>query len=181
MENHSTQSQVPNWPQDVGPSKGLGANSSPPWLWLVMIGLLILIFWHFVPKSEVQVSYAPWFLQQVEADNIQSLSIQGVEARGVLRQVQIYQASTSATSRPVRKFVMYFPSDASIEPIVQKLTSPRKAGSPPVQIEANPPSSAGGVAWIMVLLPTFVVFGLIYLVMRQARDRFGGPPRGQSP
>ena len=84
MENHPTQPQDPNWPQDVGPVKGSDASSTPPWLWLIVIGLLVLIFWHFVPKSEVQVSYAPWFLQQVEADNIQSLSIQGIEARGVL-------------------------------------------------------------------------------------------------
>jgi len=180
MEKQPTQPQAPNWPPDVGPRKGLGGSPTPPWLWLISIVLLGLIFWHFVPKAEVQVSYAPWFLQQVDADNIQSLSIQGIEVRGVLRQVQTYQGLTSTAPVPVRKFYTYFPSEASIEPIVQKLTSPRKQGSPPVQIEANPPNS-NVMAWTMLLLPMFVVLGLIYLMMRRARDRFDRSPRGQSP
>ncbi len=180
MENQPTQPQASSWPPDVGTGKGRGANPTPPWLWLITLGLLTLIFWHFLPRAEVEVPYAPWFLQQVEADNIQSLSIQGVEVRGVLRQEQPYQGPTSTAPVPVRKFYTYFPSEASIEPVVQKLTSPRDGDSPPVQIEAHPPNSHG-LGWIMLLLPTFVILVLIWLMMRRARDRFDQPPRGQSP
>jgi cell division protease FtsH len=170
MEQDPSGPQTPSWHQDVGPAKVSGARPTPAWLWLLVIALLGLIFWHFAPRSEVQVSYAPWFLQQVAADNIQSLSIQGTEARGVLRQEQTYQRPTSKAAVPVRRFQTYFPSEASIEPIVQKLTSPREVGSPPVLIEASPPAS-NGMAWILLLMPMFVVLGLVYLMTRRARDR----------
>ncbi len=42
----------------------------------------------------------------------------------------------------------------------------------PARIDAQPPNSASGLAWIMLLLPTFVILGLIYLMMRRARDQF---------
>ena len=170
MEKQPTERQREGWPTDVGAPKGSG-KPTPPWLWLVTIGLLALIFRHFVPVAEVQASYAPWFLQQVDADNIESRSIQGLEVRGVLRQVQVYQRPTSGAPMPAKKFYTYFPSEASIEPIVQKLTGPRTQGSTPVQIEANPPNPNVTVR-IMLLMPMFVVLGLIYLMMRRARDRF---------
>ena len=37
-----------------------------------------------------------------------------------------------------------------------------------------PPNQASSLAWIMLLLPTFVVLGFIYLMMRRARDQFDG-------
>ena len=180
MANQPTQSQEPNWPPDVGLGKGRATTPSPPWLWLVVICLLALIFWHFVPRAEVQVLYAPWFLQQVEANNIESLSIQGIEVRGTLRQIQPYQGPASKAVVLVRKFYTYFPSEASIEPVVQKLTSPREGSLPPVQIEGHS-ANPGGLAWIVFLLPTFVILGMIYLMMRRARDRDDRSPRGQSP
>ncbi len=189
MENQPSQPQDLSWSPDVGPGKGRGGSdpevtaicvSTPAWLWLLVLGLLGLIFWQFVPKAEVQVLYAPWFLEQIEADNIESLSIQGVEVRGVLRKEQPYQGPTSKTPVPVRRFYTYFPSEASIEPIVQKLARTRDPALPPVQIEAHPPNS-NGLAWIVLLLPTFVILGLIYLMMRRARDRFDPSGRGQSP
>ena len=120
--------------------KGVGGRPIPPWLWLVMIGLLGLIFWHFVPKTEVQVSYAPWFLEQVDADNIQSLSLQGNEARGVLRQVQTYQGPTS---RPPSRSGGSTPTSRRKPRSNRSSRSSRalaKQGSPPVQIEASPPT-----------------------------------------
>ena len=43
-----------------------------------------------------------------------------------------------------------------------------------LKIEAIPPNQANGLAWIMLLLPTFVILGLIYFMMRRARDQFDG-------
>ena len=145
-----------------------------PWLRqplavLLLIVLFALIFWQFVPKSEVLVRYAPWFLDQVETDNIKSLSIQGIAVRGELRREQTYRTS-SGTPVTVRRFSTYLPSEASIEPLVQKLTKhDAKRDTEPVQIEGNPPNSASAAAWIVLLLPTFVILAFIYLLMRRAR------------
>ena len=53
-----------------------------------------LIFWQFAPKNEVAVSYSPWFLDQVDEDNIKSLSLQGLEVRGELRRKVTYHPPT---------------------------------------------------------------------------------------
>ncbi|MGC8639953.1 MAG: ATP-dependent zinc metalloprotease FtsH, partial [Isosphaeraceae bacterium] len=44
----------------------------------------------------------------------------------------------------------------------------------PVRIETNPANSASGLVWLMLLLPTFLILGFIYLMMRRARDQFDG-------
>ena len=75
----------------------------------------------------------------------------------------------------MRKFVTYIPSEELIKPLYEKLSAPRGGkDTEVVRIEGNPPNSAGGLAWIMLLLPMFVVLGLIYLMMRRARDQFDG-------
>ncbi len=160
---------------------------TPPWLWLLLIGGFALVFWQFVPKTEIQVNYHPWFVEEVESDNIKSLSIQGTELRGELRKEQQYLNPSTLTTILVRKFVTYVPSEGSIQPIVQKLIEhDRKAEAlgkktvEPTRIDAQPPNSASGLAWIMLLLPTFVILGFIYLMMRRAREQFDGRAQGAS-
>ena len=65
-------------------TNAFGNAPMPTWFWLLLIGVLGLIFWQFVPKSEIQVLYYPWFIEQVQAGNIKSLTIQGNELRGTL-------------------------------------------------------------------------------------------------
>ena len=149
---------------------------TPPWLWLLLIAGLGLIFWQFVPKIEVQVPYYAWFVEQVERDNIKSLSVQGIEMRGELRKEQPYLSPYNSTKVQVRKFTTNAPSEALIGPIVQKLiesdktnqTEGKRTGER-IRIDAELPNSASGLAWIMLLLPTFLILGLIYLMMRQGR------------
>jgi cell division protease FtsH len=175
MENRPPQPETPRKPPTSGrKTNGSGGSPTPPWLWLIVIGLLALIFWHFVPKPETQVMYYPWFMDQVESGNVKNISIQGNELRGELRKEATYSPS-SGTSAPVRKFITYLPSEELIKPLYEKLT-PSAGGKDTevVRIEGNPPNSAGGLAWIMLLLPMFVVLGLIYLMMRRARDQFDG-------
>jgi len=143
----------------------------------LVIGLLALIFWQFVPKTEVQVLFYPWFMDQVDNDNIKSISFQEREIRGELRERQSY-STPSGTTTPVTKFATYAPSEDLVKPVVEKLqehaAKNKLKGVEPVKIEGNPPSSAGSVAWVMLLLPTFVIIGFIYLMMRRARDQFDG-------
>ena len=75
-----------------------------PWLWLLVVGLLALIFYQYVPRTEIHVLWHPWFLDQVKNDSIKSLSIQGAEIRGELRTEQPYQNPSSRTVTTARKF-----------------------------------------------------------------------------
>ena len=173
MENRPPQQETPRRPPGSGRKpNGSGGSPTPPWLWLLVIGLLALIFWQFVPKTEVQVLYHPWFIEQVENDNIKSISFQGNEIRGELRQVQPYTAPTGA-SIPVRRFSTYAPSEDLIRPVVERLQEHAKKaeekGVELVKIEGSPPSTPNSLAWVMILMPTFLIVAFIWLMMRRAR------------
>ncbi len=101
-------------------TNGSGGSPTPPWLWLLLLGGFALIFWQFVPKTEIQVVYYPWFYDQVQADNIKSITIQGDEIRGELRKEQIYENTATQTKQKVTKFITNAPPEPSLA-IVQKL------------------------------------------------------------
>src|SRR3954469_20552183 len=69
---------------------GPGGSPTPPWLWGFLIAVVILISWLVMPKYEVSVNYSPWFTEQVKNDNIESLSVQGLEVHGKLRAATPY-------------------------------------------------------------------------------------------
>ena len=131
MENRPPQQDTPRRPPPgTRRTNGSGGSPTPPWLWLLLIGGFAIIFWQFMPKPETPVDYNPWFLDQVDSDNIKKLSIQGSEVRGELRKEQQYQSSTSTSSVPVRRFITYFPSEESIEPVIKKLREGKKNDGP---------------------------------------------------
>jgi len=175
MENRPPQQDTPRRPSPSGrKTNGSGGSPTPPWLWLLLIGGFAIIFYLFMPKPETAVDYNPWFLDQVESDNIKKLSVQTNEIRGELRQDKPYQSGTSPNSVQVHRFITYFPSDQSIDPIIQRLREKSNKTNDPVRIETNPANSANGVVWLMLLLPTILFLGFIYMMMRRARDQFDG-------
>jgi len=103
-----------------------------------LIGGFAIIFYLFMPKPETAVDYNPWFLDQVEANNIKKMSVQANEVRGELREDKPYQSGTSPNSVMVHKFITYFPSDQSIDPIIKKLREGSSKATDPVRIETNP-------------------------------------------
>ncbi len=75
----------------------------------------------------------------------------------------------------ITKFYTYFPSEQAIDRVTTELRrKPRSADVEPPRIETNPPQAANSLVWITLLLPTFVIVGLIYFMMRRARDQFDG-------
>jgi cell division protease FtsH len=155
-----------------------------------VIGLLALIFWHFVPKTEVEVPYFPWFKEQLDKGNIKSIAFESNQVRGELKQQENY-SPPSGSSVPVTRFYTFLPSENMIPAIVEKYeklegdqgaakgaespaaTAPKKKEDAS-RITGAPPNQAGGLAWVMLLLPTVFVLGLIWLMMRRARDQFDG-------
>ena len=97
------------------------ASAAPVWLWLGLMGGFAIIFWQFIPKTETAVEYNPWFLDQVASNNIQSLAIRDIEIRGELRQPQPYSTGARGNALNVVRFVTYFPSSQSIEPVISAL------------------------------------------------------------
>src|SRR6185437_461031 len=181
MESRPPQ-ESPRRPAGGRKPNGTGGSPTPPWLWLLLIAGFGLIFWQFQPRNEVSVSYSPWFLDQVDEGNIKALSIQGLEVRGELRNDVLYQPPSAAGPQKVKRFLTYFPSEPSIDPVLKTLRDKekeKKTGNgatvePPVRVEISPPQAANTFVWITLLLPTFVIVGVIYFMMRRARDQFDG-------
>jgi cell division protease FtsH len=188
MESRPPQ-ESPRRPTGGRKPNGSGGSPTPPWLWLLLIAGFGLIFWQFAPKNEVAVSYSPWFLDQVDEDNIKSLSLQGLEVRGELRRKVTYHPPTGTGPQPVTRFSTSFPSESSIDTVLNKIREREKGAvekgagekegvkkqvEEPVRIETSLPTANNTFVWITLLLPTFVIVGLIYFMMRRARDQFDG-------
>ena len=174
MESRPPQ-ESPRRPAGARKSNGSGGSPTPPWLWLLLIAGFALIFWQFKPNNEVQVSYSPFFLDQVDQVNVKSLTVQGTEVHGEFRKEAKFQPQGAATLVNVKKFYTYLPSEQSVQPLLDKLrVDAKKKEVEEPRIEPSPPNSANSLVWITLLLPTFVILGLIYFMMRRARDQFDG-------
>lgn len=138
-------------------------SSAPPWLWVLLVGGFTLIFWQFMPRAEVAVDYSPWFLDQVESNNIKILSVRAKEVRGELRQDKPYRGGHSSSSVLVHRFITYFPGDAAIDSVITKLRE-RTKGSDPVAIETSPTASAPGMIWGLLILQTILMVILLIRV-----------------
>ncbi len=196
MENRPPQQETPRKPSTNSGRKtnGSGGSPTPPWLWLLLLAGFGLIFWVFVPKTEFAVLYYPWFFEQVQSDNIKSLSTQGEEIRGELRREQDYENPATQTKQKVKKFITNAPTEQDLHQIVQSIiqinekkiadaarTSPGQKKSAEerkpldlVRIDPIPANAANSLTWILFLLPTFAVLVFFYLMMRRARDQFDG-------
>src|ERR1017187_7219399 len=183
MENRPPQQDAPRRPPTNSARKtnGTGGSPTPPWLWLLLLGGFALIFWQFVPKYENPVIYYPWFYEQVEKDNIKTITTQGGEIRGELRKEAMYQSAPNQQPIPVKKFVTNATSEVSIDLIVQKLialnekkTAAEKEAGQLVRIDPQPPTSGNQLLWIMFFLPAFAILIFLYLFVRRARDQFDG-------
>src|SRR5947209_75351 len=141
MESRPPQ-DTPRRPAGGRKPNGSGGSPTPPWLWLLLIAGFALIFWQFAPKNEAQVSYSPWFLDQVNEGNVKSLTVQGIEVHGELRKKRRYQPPNSSTLITIEKFYTYFPSEQSIDPVLQKVRQVSdKLKLDPVRIETSPPNT----------------------------------------
>jgi cell division protease FtsH len=183
MENRPPQQEPPRRPPTSNARKtdGAGGSPTPPWLWLLLLVGFGLIFYQFVPRAETVVGYYPWFYEQVQADNIKSLSPQGLELKGELRKEQFYQSAPNQQPVPVKKFATNAPSEASIETVLQTLiqhdakrTPDEKKAGESTRIDPQPTTSANGLLWMVMLLPAFIIVVFLYLFVRRARDQFDG-------
>src|SRR4029079_3937787 len=92
-----------------------------------------------------------------------------------------YKAPKADAKKTVKQFLTYFPAESAIQPILDKLRSAKRTTGEgkevdrqEVTIEVAPPAGASGLLWITLLLPTFLIVGLLYMMMRRGRDHFRG-------
>jgi len=72
MESRPPQESPRRTPVGRKPN-GASGSPTPPWLWLFLIVGFAVIFWQLQSRSETQVTYSPWFLDQVKNGNVKSL------------------------------------------------------------------------------------------------------------
>ncbi len=168
--------QEPRRPSAPGRKSGSGTGGSPtpPWLWVFLIAVVALITYLITPKPEVLVNYIPWFQDQIKNDNIESITFQGGKAQGKLRKLTTYVTPGTQNSVDVTKFYTYLPTEVSIDTTIAQISDRSKKKGDQPRIEVQPPDGASSMLWIMFLLPTVLFVGLIYFMMRRARDQFDG-------
>ncbi len=176
MESRPPQPEKPPRPPSARKPSGTGSAPAPPFVWVFLIAVVALIIYMNSPKRETVVTYS-WFRDQVDADNIESIQYQGLEASGRLRAKAAPDNGPGATpSKPIEFFATVFPSDHQVDEVNNVLESNKlpKSTRRPVKIEAVAPQGASGLLWVTFLLPTLLFVGMIYLFMRRARDQFDG-------
>jgi cell division protease FtsH len=157
------------------PNGAAGTSPAPPWLWVFLIAVVALITWLIKPNNEVTVNYIPWFQDQIKADNVETLTIQANKAQGKLRKDTDYETPGTQNKVKVSKFVAYLPqTEEAVNDTVKALNDRKGKTAPQPKIEVLPPEGAGGLLWMTFLLPTILFLGLIYVMMRRARDQFDG-------
>ncbi|HEU5117733.1 MAG TPA: ATP-dependent zinc metalloprotease FtsH, partial [Isosphaeraceae bacterium] len=134
-----------------------------------------VLFMFLMNADKGQVSYN-WLLKQIKEDNVKSISIQGLDVSGELRKETKYYPSGSGTGEALTTFKSVVPTEAELDKIVKTLTSyeDEKSNRQPVRVDTRSPQGANSLLWLTFLLPTFLFLGLIYVMMRRARDQFDG-------
>jgi cell division protease FtsH len=156
-------------------ANGSGGSPTPPLFWVFLAALFGLILYFYVPPGYVPVDYF-WFLDQVDHDNIATLRIQGLEVKGELRNPdKTYRANKDAQEQTVKNFVTNFPTEEEMKGVIAKLRpDASKKDQLPVRVDVQSLQGASSLVWITLLLPTILIAGLIYFMMRRARDQFDG-------
>ena len=130
-----------------------------------IVGLLVLNYWAGTRatqmQSRVQIPYSPYFLTQVQADNVSEIRSKGTAIQGTFRHAESYKGSKKTTA-----FKTEIPAFADTNALSQLLQ--RKQ----VVINAQP-LDTGAPWWESLLLgfgPTILLVGLIVFAMRRGRN-----------
>ena len=185
MESRSPQEPSRRPPVNGRKPSGAGGSSTPPWIWVFLITVVVLITYMLSGKNDTSVNFSPWFMEQVKNDNIESIVTEGLLVRGKLRHpVSYHPPAPEKPIEKVEKFTTAFPSEASIAPVIDELRNRgegirpngdkyQKVAEEP-RIDPIPPQGATGLVWLSLLLPTLGLVLLVFLMMRRARDQFDG-------
>jgi cell division protease FtsH len=145
------------------------------WFLVVLLGLLalnlLISFLTGGPEERPQVPYQPFFLEQVEAGNVQEVSSREDSILGDLKRPAKYDPVGDAKPREIDKFKTQVPAFIDTAGLTQVLTEKK------VVINAQPPDE-GRSFWLSLVLglaPALLLVGaLVWLTRRQLRGGGGG-------
>jgi len=186
MESRSPQEPSRRPPVNGRKPSGAGGSSTPPWIWVFLITVVVLIAYMLSGRKETSVNFSPWFMEQVKNDNIEYIAIDNLSIRGKLWTPVDY--SPPSPEKPIKNVELFstaFPSEASIKPVIDELenrgkgmrpdgTEYRKGGTAPPRIDPVAREGANSLVWFTLLVPTLGLVLLIFVMMRRARDQFDG-------
>src|SRR5258708_15414372 len=136
----------------------------PGWRWVAFFVALLALNYYTAsratqPQARVRVPYSPFFLQQVSAGHVTSITSKGTAIQGTFKSAESYAGSKKTT-----RFATEIPVFADTKALSQLL---EKKG---VVVNAEPITTALP-AWENLLvgfLPTILFVGLLFWLMRRA-------------
>ena len=169
------------WRVDPAPDgRGMPARSKPPmfprgrlFIWFVVALLALNLVVSFVtgrPEERVRVPYQPFFVDQVEAGNVEEISSRADSIEGELKREATFDPPGDAEPVAVTRFETEVP--AFIDPA--ELT--RLLAEQDVVINAEAPDE-GRSLWVTLVLgflPTLLLVGFFVWMFRRQRGAGGG-------
>jgi cell division protease FtsH len=144
------------------PPQNPGFRLSPRW---IIFFLAVLAFNLFIasramePESRVRVPYSPFFLQQVQARNVEEITSKGTDIQGAFRKEVTFE-----DSEPTTRFRTEIPAFANTDELSRLLQENE------VTVNADP-LDTGGPWWQTLLVgfgPTILFVFLLFWLFRRA-------------
>ena len=139
-----------------------GFRLSPRWIvfFLAVLALNLFIASRAMgPESRVRVPYSPFFLQQVQARNVEEITSKGTDIQGTFRKEVTFE-----DSKPTTRFRTEIPAFANTDELSQLLQEND------VTVNADP-LDTGGPWWQTLLVgfgPTILFVFLLFWLFRRA-------------
>ncbi|HVU77831.1 MAG TPA: ATP-dependent zinc metalloprotease FtsH [Gaiellaceae bacterium] len=150
---------------------------SPPHRWRgfwILLGVLLVINWVSVlmvhrGETRVRVPFSPYFLRQVDAGVVKSISSKGDTIQGTFARKVVYPAG-SKTAKPTTLFSTEVPTFWDNAALTKQLQAKG--------VEVNAKNPGGGTSLLGELLlgfgPTILFIGLFWYLARRAQSGAGG-------
>jgi cell division protease FtsH len=162
---------VPDQQQRSGPlgtPQGMGCSNWSNLFWLLLLGAVGLWLWSLwggAGANNTEISYTR-FRQQVQQDNVESVTVQDQEIQGSLIVSDTLQTDTGQTVE-FSNFVTYVPSfgDDQLLSLLEEHD---------VQVETRPTSNFSWLALLVNFLPVLLLLGAGFFLFSRMRGAGGG-------
>jgi cell division protease FtsH len=171
----------PGWrvtpaPDGRGAPEGGDQRAGPPRRWWPLLVLVVMLAINFGlsraalgPAERTRIPYRPTFLEQLRSGNVRSISSADSSVQGELKRAIRYPADDKKAERSTR-FATHVPEFADHRELDDLLAQHD------VIVDARAPDT--GAPWwetvIVGLLPTLLIFGLLFVLFRRLSQRAGG-------
>lgn len=139
-----------------------------PWFWIFLL-VVLAINWSAVlmtqsGESRVKVAFSPYFLQQVRAGHVESISSKGDTIKGTFTQKVVYPPE-SKKAKPTTLFSTQVPTFWNHDSLTRLLQAKG------VEVNAKNPNPGRSLIGDLLLGfgPTLVLIGLFWLLARRAQ------------